>query len=93
MVALFRIAKRGPSADGGDVVAGVLLAITMLTMLAPGGLYLFPPPWNILYVAGQAIIWIVVLIFLLHRARLEKNAAAIAKKAGCNGYWTLEKIR
>jgi hypothetical protein len=72
MVALFRIAKRGPSADGGDVVAGVLLTITMLTTLAPGGLYLLPPPWNTLYLAGQVFVWIVALIFLLDRARHEK---------------------
>jgi hypothetical protein len=74
MVALFRIAKRGPSADGSDVVAGVLLALTLLTTLAPGGLYLFPPPWNMLYVTGQVFVWIVVLIFLLDRARRERNA-------------------
>jgi hypothetical protein len=73
MVALFRIAKRGPSADGSDVVAGVLLALTLLTTLAPGGLYLFPLPWNRLYVTGQVFVWIVVLVFLLDRARHEKN--------------------
>jgi len=74
MVALFRIAKRGPPADGSDVMAGALLAITMLTTLAPGGLYLFPPPWDTMYVAGQVFVWIVVLIFLLDRARRERNA-------------------
>jgi len=74
MITLFRIAKRGPSADGSDVMAGALLAITMLTTLAPGGLYLFPPPWNMLYVAGQVFVWIVVLIFLLDRARRERDA-------------------
>ena len=74
MVALFRIAKQGPSADGSDVVAGALLAITMLAMLAPGGLYLFPSPWSMLYVAGQMVVWIVVLIFLLDRARRERDA-------------------
>jgi hypothetical protein len=72
MIALFRIAKQGSSADGSDVVAGVLLVITLLTTLAPGGLYLFPSPWNTLYVAGQAFVWIVVLIFLLDQARREK---------------------
>jgi hypothetical protein len=72
MVALFRIAKQGSSAEGGNVVAGVLLAITMLTTLAPGGLYLFPPPWNTLYLAGQVFVWIVVLIFLLHQTNQEK---------------------
>jgi hypothetical protein len=77
MVALFRVAKRAPSAEGDDVVAGLLLGITTLAMLAPGGLYLFPPPWNGLYVAGQVIVWVVVLIFLLDRAR-RKNATQAA---------------
>ena len=74
MVALFRIAKKGTSANGRDVVAGVLLAITLLATLAPGGLYLFPPPWNSLYAVGQSVIWVIVLIFLLDHARYEKNA-------------------
>lgn len=73
MVALIRIAKEGPSADGGDVMAGVLFVTTLLATLAPGGLYLFPPPWNTLYVGGQVIVWLAVLIFLLDRARSEKT--------------------
>jgi len=71
MVTLFRLAKRERSTDSGNLVAGVLLACTMLTMLAPGGLYLFPAPWNKMYVVGQKLIWIVMLIFLLDRARRE----------------------
>jgi len=74
MVALFRIAKQGTSANGCDVVAGVLLAITLLATLAPGGLYLFPPPWNSLYAVGQSVIWVIVLTFLLDQARYEKKA-------------------
>jgi hypothetical protein len=74
MNALFRIAKQRPSADGGDVVAGAFLAITMLAMLALGGLYLLPSLWNMLYVAGQTIVWIVVLVFLLDRTCHERNA-------------------
>jgi hypothetical protein len=38
MIALFRIAKRGPSVHGEDVVAGLLLAATTLIMLAPARL-------------------------------------------------------
>ena len=67
MIALFRLAKQRPTTAGADVVAGILLAITMLVMLAPGGLFLFPPPWNMRYVAGQVIVWIIGLIFLLRR--------------------------
>jgi len=74
MVALFRIAHRGPSANGREVVSGVLLAITLLSTVAPGGLYLFPPPWNSYYAIGQSVIWVIALIFLLDQARYEKNA-------------------
>jgi hypothetical protein len=69
MVALFRIAKQGPTADGRDVMAGILLALTWAFSLAPGGRYLLPAPWNALYIAAQVIVWATVLVFLLHQAR------------------------
>lgn len=69
MVALFRISKLNPYADDSDVIAGVLFGATLLLMLAPGGLYLFPSPWNMLYVTIQVIDWVLVLIFLVERAR------------------------
>ena len=52
IVALFRIAKRGPADHAADVIAGVLLGVTVLLMLAPGGLFLLPPPWDTVYVFG-----------------------------------------
>jgi len=42
MVALFRIAKYGPSTDGSDVIAGVLLAITLLASIASRGFVSLP---------------------------------------------------
>jgi len=81
MVTLFRIAKRGPSENAGDVVAGVLLGVTLLLMLAPGGLFLLPPPWNTVYVFGQVIVWIVTLVFLLGQAQTEhRMMTALAKE-------------
>jgi hypothetical protein len=74
MVTLFRIAKRSPSADGGDVVAGVLLAFTILAMLAPARLRYAPWPWYLLFTGGHALVWVAVLIFLLDRARRERDA-------------------
>jgi len=76
MIALFRIAKGGFYPDKSDLAAGVLLGITMLTLIAPGGLYLFPPPWNRVYMAAQTIVWLVVLIFLLNQARCERKKVA-----------------
>jgi hypothetical protein len=69
MITLFRIAKRGPCPDGGDIVAGTLLALTTVTVVAPGGLYLLPSPWKSVYVACQTIVWIAVLVFLVERCR------------------------
>jgi hypothetical protein len=73
MVAFFRIAKeRSPSSNTG-ILAGILLAATMLASLAPGGLFLFPAPWNSRYVAGQVVVWFVGLVFLLRQAWVERR--------------------
>lgn len=73
MIALYRTAKSGPSKNNADLVAGVLLAVTIPIMLAPGGLYLLQPPWNMYYVRGQVILWLLVLIFLVCQTRQEKQ--------------------
>lgn len=69
MIALLRIPKFGGSPKADDWVAGVLFASTLLTLMAPGGLYLFPRPWNQVYVAGQTLVWVAVLVFLPVQAR------------------------
>jgi hypothetical protein len=82
IVTLFRIAKRRPSNQAEDVIAGGLLGATLLLMLAPGGLFLLPPPWNTVYVFGQVIVWIVTLVFLLGQAQTEnRTRMALAKGA------------
>ena len=73
MVSLFRQAKGVMSPDGSNVTAGVLFATTLLAMLAPGGLYLFPSPWNSAYAVCQAILWGIVLVFLLDQTRRDKT--------------------
>lgn len=65
MIALFRIAKRGESTHGDDVVAALLLTVTMLMMLLPGQIYYLPPPWNLTYTIGHPLIWSLVLVFLM----------------------------
>jgi hypothetical protein len=74
MVTLFRIANQHAPVAAADRLAGPLLAITILTLLAPGGLYLLPMPWNKLYVVLQTITWAAVFIFLLNHARLGRKA-------------------
>ena len=67
MVTLFRMAKRGSAA------AGVLLGVAVLLTLAPGGLFLVPPPLNTAYVFGQTVLWILTLILLHGGAPPERS--------------------
>jgi len=73
MVALFRIARERSAEYNTGITAGILLAATMLASIAPGGLFLFPAPWNKLYVAGQVAVWIAGLVFLLRQAGIERK--------------------
>lgn len=74
MIALFRLTRQEPSASGGDT-AGVLLAITMACMLAPGGLFLLPRPLVTVYVTAQVIVWISGLAFLAAQAQHRRREA------------------
>lgn len=74
MIALFRIAKREASPQGAGVAAGLLLAATILSMLAPARLEHFPPPWSLMFKGGHTLVWVAVLGFLLDRARRDRNA-------------------
>jgi len=73
MVTLFCIVKMGTFVNRIKVFTGLLFEVTLLVMLAPEGLYLLPPPWNMRYIDFQIIVWLVVLIFLLHQAYREKR--------------------
>jgi hypothetical protein len=73
VITLFRIAKSGKLKEEYTLAAGLLLAITLLFLVAPGGLYLFPSPWDLLYVQAQTFIWMTVLSFLLFYAWQEKK--------------------
>ena len=78
MVAFFRIAKERSSLSNTGILAGILLAVTILASLAPGGLFLFPAPWNSWYVAGQVVVWVAGLIFLLDQAWIERRKISCA---------------
>jgi hypothetical protein len=69
MIALYRVAKQRMPPEGSDVVAGVFLGWLICVMIAPGGQYLFPPPWRDLYLIAQQIVWIGVSIFLIYLAK------------------------
>ena len=71
MIALFRIAKRAMSPDASDLLAGVLLAVTMAAMLMPTRFSLSGSPWQPLFSGAHAVVWVAVLIFLLQQASAE----------------------
>ena len=73
MVALFRIAKREASTEGTGIAAGLLLAATILSMLAPARLEHFAWPWSFLFKGGHTLVWIMDLGFLLHGAHRDKK--------------------
>ena len=79
MITLCRIAKRGPSDDGTDVLAGALLAITWVAALAPARFHAVTP-WDWVFGGAQIMVWIAVLIFLLRQARREHSIR--------HGLWT-----
>ena len=57
-----------------DVIVGMLLGITLAFMIAPGGLYLLPSPWNMIYSTVQVVVWTADLIFLAIVSHWEKAA-------------------
>jgi len=65
LVCLFRLAKVGPRDGGTDVIAGVLLAVSLPFLLAPGGQYLLPSPWVDVYLILQTVTWLATLVFLV----------------------------
>jgi hypothetical protein len=78
LIALYRMARQGAGEDHRDVVAGGLFAVLLLMMMAPGGLYLLPPPWNVYSTYLQTAIWMLVLAFLLRQAWHARRPAALS---------------
>lgn len=75
MAALYRLAKENHVTTRVSVTAGLLFGLLLITMIAPGGLYLLPAPWNGYYTQMQVVIWGSVLMFLFYQAwRLRKTA-------------------
>ena len=72
MIVLFRITKQGLSVDGSDVLAGILLTIAIVAVLAPARLLTFPPPSSWMMATGQVVVWLLMLLFLLNQARRER---------------------
>jgi hypothetical protein len=73
MIALLRLAKRGP-----DVTAGLLFALTWMTMLAPVDLLLRSPTPALLTAIWLGALWVTTLLFLVGQAR--QDMARIADR-------------
>ena len=74
MVALFRTAKGETSSESTRIAAGLLLAATIVSMLAPARLERFQWPWSLMFTGGHALVWLALLGFLLDRARRNRKA-------------------
>ena len=94
MVALFRIAQQGPrtAGDRRDIGAGVLLALTIAVMMIPARFSLVSSPFVPLYNAVHAIVWIVLLWFLIrvsadppHHAGAADPVARDSRKSSAPG--------
>jgi hypothetical protein len=77
MIALYRIANYDPEVSSRSITAGFLFALTLLSIMAPGGRYLFPEPWNMVYIFGQIGVWMIDLFFLL---AVSTNKKSICKE-------------
>lgn len=74
MIALFRIMKSASLMGLWKPALWIYLHITMLFMIAPGGLYLLPSPWKEFYLAVQVVIWISLLGFLAWSVHEDKKS-------------------
>ncbi len=64
MICLFRIASSPQTENNNDMIAGVLLALTVIVMVLPARMIHFPAPWQYVFTLGHTIVWLLVLIFL-----------------------------
>lgn len=71
LIALFRIHKgEGGAGPRHRTIAGSLFALMSVSLLAPGGIYWLPYPWNNASVVAQTTVWLGVLAFLGFSARV-----------------------
>jgi hypothetical protein len=59
--------------DDRDVIAGVLVAVGLLPLLAPGSIVYFRYPWNTPYEVWQPLSWGAMLIFFVAVAAKDRT--------------------
>jgi len=72
MITLFRYAKEG--ARG----AGILLAVTLISLLGPTQIMKWTYPWDVLFQGLQTTIWLLALTYLLIRTHHKHRVAPIS---------------
>lgn len=78
MIALFRLASKGPARTGSDVTAGLLLAASWVTMHIPTwALHDLAQPLISMIEALQVAVWLTVLVYLLRRAKGDGTPAEL----------------
>ncbi len=65
MVTLYRLAGADFLSETWRRRAFALFVLSLPLMIAPGGLYLLPLPWNTLYVLAQKLLWVSMSGYLL----------------------------
>lgn len=69
-VALIRIFRgEGDLTPRFRSIAGILSGLLLLSLLAPGGVYALPYPWNNAFAVIQTVTWFVIVLFLASAAR------------------------
>jgi hypothetical protein len=81
LVALFRLASGRGARAAPSRAAAWLFTILWASLLAPGGYYLLPAPFNAVWAVLQAIVWATVLVYFLVITRLDRSAEAPAGQA------------
>jgi len=79
MIVLFRIACHPSHKGQRNYAAGILLAVTVFVMLWPAQLLVLPDPWGLVFRSSHAVVWLVVLGFLLREVFIQNTTLIEAK--------------
>src|SRR5262249_15623897 len=75
MITLFRIAKHDSSKTGYDLLAGVILAFSVMAMLVPALMFI-APGWKSVLKNSQSLLPVTMLVFLLFWGWRQKNSSS-----------------
>jgi hypothetical protein len=79
MISLFRLARSPANTSHVDVIAGMLFALTWLTLHAPASMLGQPTTLSRLLEGGQAVVWLTVLVFLMRQVQATTSGTRSAQ--------------